>query len=156
MQCECPAHFHEPVNKAENNVFPDKLAETFRSFNLGPKDINFNSLLATFQVIKEEKYQLNMNQILNLLKDEGIEVLALDKRELDAGETVYLRGKALNNEQIALLSKAGNLGKETIRGTARPGSDFYDKYGRFDPSRMAMDMTRKETHNDHLSMTLEA
>ena len=39
------------------------------------KDINFNCVIAVFQVRDTENYQNNLNELLTIIKEEGLEVL---------------------------------------------------------------------------------
>lgn len=55
------------------------------------RDINFNCVIAVFQVRDTENYQNNLNELLTIIKEEGLEVLQMEKRDIDVEEAIYFK-----------------------------------------------------------------
>ena len=49
--------------------------------------------MAAFLIIEEENENSNMEELNIILYEEGLEILSLDKRQLEYEEAIYLKGR---------------------------------------------------------------
>jgi hypothetical protein len=80
---------------SQNIKFPEDLNNTLKNFNISEKDLNFNSVLVAFQVRNADKETSNMNELMTILKEEGLEILSYDKRLLEFEEAIYLKSRMI-------------------------------------------------------------
>eukprot|EP00347_Sterkiella_histriomuscorum_P005365 403356888 len=158
--CKCPAYFHQVVFDREKDlVFPPELSETIKNYNIRSKDINFNCVIAVFQVRDTEKYQNNLNELLTIIKEDGLEVLQMEKRDLDVEEAIYFKtrmvGQAENQVTKILGISDQNLGKiPNIRQEAYQGSSMQTKTGAKDPYIMNQFADEKEKKLQKMQQTM--
>lgn len=69
------------------------MAQTITSFNIRQQDINFNAVLAVFEIKDEKNAARNTAAFSTLLRGEGLEVLSLEIRALDVEEALFLRSR---------------------------------------------------------------
>lgn len=101
--CKCPAYFHQLTFNSEELVYPEDLIQNLKNYNITSKDLNFNCVLATFQVRNTEKEVQNLLELTSLLKDEGFEVLSVDKRLLEFEEAIYFKSRMVGQTENLLL-----------------------------------------------------
>jgi hypothetical protein len=66
--------------------------------------------MLAFQVRDETMQTQNMGELLSILKEEGLEVISLEKRELDIEEAIYLKSRMIGQSENLVLGSLG-LGK---------------------------------------------
>lgn len=69
------------------------MADSITSFNIRQQDINFNAVLAVFEIKDESTASRNVAALATLLRGEGLEVLSLEVRALDVEEALFLRSR---------------------------------------------------------------
>ena len=69
------------------------MADIIKSHNLEPKDINYNCVMAAFQIKDEDNEISNLEELAIILKEEGLEVLSMDKRLIEFEEAIYFKGR---------------------------------------------------------------
>lgn len=91
QSCGCPACFHLIVDTG--GALPRHMADSITSFNIRQQDINFNAVLAVFEIKDESTASRNVAALATLLRGEGLEVLSLEVRALDVEEALFLRSR---------------------------------------------------------------
>lgn len=71
--------------------FPEHLADLVRANNIQSNDINWNCLMATFML--EVGSKSKTAEVIELLKEEGIEVISFSQRHLQSEEAFLLRSR---------------------------------------------------------------
>ena len=69
------------------------MAQSITSFNIRQQDINFNAVMAVFEIKDENTASRNVAALSALLKGEGLEVLSLEIRALNVEEALFLRSR---------------------------------------------------------------
>lgn len=72
---------------------PQSMAQSITSFNIRQQDINFNAVMAVFEIKDENTASRNVAALSALLKGEGLEVLSLEIRALNVEEALFLRSR---------------------------------------------------------------
>jgi len=93
QNCGCPARFHPTVRTS--GALTEGMAHSITAFNIRQQDINFNATLAIFEIREEATAAKNIAALTTLLRSEGLEVLSLETRALDAEEALFLRSRQL-------------------------------------------------------------
>lgn len=93
QNCGCPACFHHVVQTS--GALTEGRAQSITAFNIRQQDINFNATLAIFEIREEATASKNIAALTTLLRSEGLEVLSLENRALDAEEALFLRSRQL-------------------------------------------------------------
>jgi len=121
------------------DTLPEPAARTLGSFNIRQSELNFNAVLAVFEVREPRPRKgkatidpgREIGALVTLLRAEGLEVLSLDTRPLDAREALHLRSRQLNarDAELSLLVNAGFDGDQArraaeIRGASQGQSVF--------------------------------
>ena len=83
------------------------MQDCLNSFNIRQSEINFNAVMIVFELKGDQSQQVNT--LLTLFRGEGIEVLSLEQRQLDAQEALFLRSRQLDKheEQLSQLVNTG-------------------------------------------------
>jgi hypothetical protein len=105
--CKCPAHFHTVCITPDDILIPEELKETFQNHNIASKDINFNCVMLAFQLREESTQTQNMSELLTILKEEGLEVISVERRELEVEEAIYLKGRMIGQSENLVLNSIG-------------------------------------------------
>jgi len=103
QNCGCPACFHLVVSTG--GALPDAAAESLTGFNIRQSELNFNALLAVFSIQEGNDWGRHVGALVTLLRAEGLEVLSLEARPLDAQEALHLRSRQLHarDEELGVL-----------------------------------------------------
>jgi hypothetical protein len=140
--CKCPAHFHNITVEPQEIKFPEDLTETMQNFNISAKDLNFNCVVLGFQVRDLQMKSQNLNELLSILKEEGLEIISLDNRFLEIEEAIFLKSRMVHQTESRVMGALGltlnhaNAGKTSgniIRTEGKHGSAFIGKSGANDP-----------------------
>jgi hypothetical protein len=150
--CKCPAFFHKIcVDPEKDVVFPAELKETIQNHNIKSKDINFNCVMMAFQIRNDEMRTNNVNELMAIMKEEGLEIISLERRELEIEEAIYLKSRMIGQTENLMMSNLGGeeetkaLGRvNEIRRDAKYGSAFVGKQGSNDPFLINMQADAKE------------
>ena len=129
QNCGCPACFHLVVSTG--GALPGPAAQSITGFNIRQSELNFNALLAVFEIKEGSDWGSHVGALVTLLRAEGLEVLSLETRALDAQEALHLRSRQLHarDEELSLLVSSGFDGDkarraEEIRGASKAQSVF--------------------------------
>lgn len=90
--------------------------------------------MMAFEIRSTEMQTQNMNELMAIMKEEGLEVISLERRELEIEEAIYLKSKMIGQTENLMFSTFGRLqehqavGKvNEIKRDARYGSTFIGK-----------------------------
>lgn len=129
QNCGCPACFHLVVQTG--GALPEPVARSITGFNIRQSELNFNALLAVFELKEGRDCSGQVSALATLLRSEGLEVLSLETRPLDAHEALHLRSRQLHarDEELGLLVSQGFDGDRArraaeIRGAGKAQSVF--------------------------------
>lgn len=100
QNCGYPAYFH-PVVKSKD-ALPESLAASLRSYNIRQADLNFNGAMVALEILDEKTRNANIGAFVDLLKNEGIEILSTETRSLDVQEAMYLNIRQLQAKEREL------------------------------------------------------
>ena len=50
-----------------------------------------------------------MNELMNIMKEEGLEVISLERRDLEIEEAIYLKSKMIGQTENLMFSTFGRL-----------------------------------------------
>lgn len=114
--CKCPAYFHSvSFDPVKDLVFPPELIETIKNYNIQSKDINFNCVVVAFQIRSTDNYIQNMKELMTIIKEEGLEILQMNKRELDIEEAIYFKSRMIGQTENEITKVLGtndvNIGR---------------------------------------------
>lgn len=103
---------------------PGPAAESLTAFNIRQSELNFNAVLAAFEVADGADGTAAASALVTLLRSEGLEALSLETRPLDAREALHLRSRQLQarEEELGLLVNAGYDGDQTRRAAEIRGA----------------------------------
>jgi hypothetical protein len=129
QNCGCPACFHLVVQTG--GALPEPVARTITGCNIRQSELNFNALVAVFELKEGRDCSGSVSALATLLRSEGLEVLSLEARPLDAHEALHLRSRQLHarDEELGLLVSQGFDGDRArraaeIRGAGKALSVF--------------------------------
>jgi len=129
QNCGCPACFHLVVGTG--GALPGPAAESITGFNMRQSELNFNALVTAFEIKEGHDWGSHVSALVTLLRAEGLEVLSLETRALDAREALHLRSRQLQaqDEDLSLLVNSGFDGDRArraaeIRGAGKAQSVF--------------------------------
>jgi hypothetical protein len=129
QHCGCPACCHLIVRTG--GALPGPAAQSITGFNIRQSELNFNAVLAVFALKEGAEWDGQVGALVTLLRAEGLEVLSLETRPLDAREALHLRSRQLQarEEELGLLVNAGFDGDKArraaeIRGASKAQSVF--------------------------------
>lgn len=74
-------------------ALPEPAAASLTAFNIRQSELNFNAVLAAFEVEDPSRATPAAGALLTLLRSEGLEALSLETRPLDAREALHLRSR---------------------------------------------------------------
>ena len=69
------------------------------------QDLNYNCVMSTFLLEQNNKNKLN--EVISLLKNQGIEVISMSKRYLSAEEAFLLRSRIIDAKETSLKQQMG-------------------------------------------------
>ena len=155
--CKCPAHYHLiAMDPVKDIIFPPELQETIKDHNIQSKDVNFNSVVAIFQVRDTEHEPANVKELLAILKEEGLEVLQLERRPLEVEEAIYIKNRLIGQSETYIQrdTSTGKMNQTTIRQDANHGSAHQTKLATKDPYLMNKFADQKEEKMAKMQQTL--
>ena len=81
-------------------------------------------MLSAFQVRDDQSYNQNLSELMAILKEEGLEILSLERRYLELEEAIYFKSRMISQTENSMLTKLGytNKNKSTLRKDAYAGS----------------------------------
>lgn len=100
QNCGCPGCFHAIVKSKDS--LPESLAASLRGYNIRQADLNFNGAMVALEILNDKKGNVNIATFVNLLKNEGIEILSMETRPLDIQEAMYLSIRQLQAKEKEL------------------------------------------------------
>ncbi|CDW75782.1 UNKNOWN [Stylonychia lemnae] len=158
--CHCPAYFHKVcIDPIKDVQFPPELSETIKNYNIQSRDVNFNCIIAVFQIRDTEHYFPNLNEFMTIIKEEGLEILQMEKRSLDIEEAIYFKNRIVGQTENQVTQMLGisekQIGKpSTIRKEIFQGSSQNTKHGAKDPYTMNKYADEKEQNIIKLQQTM--
>jgi hypothetical protein len=135
--CKCPAHFHRVAVLPEDIRFPEGLHESIKSHALVCNDLNFNCIFMAYQIRDQLKKGQNVQELVTLLRDEGLEVVSIAAKNLEVEEAIFLKARMVAyEEKVHRQQKREGGGKQRVneildsgaRGSAFLGKHGYDAY----------------------------
>lgn len=97
--CKCPAHFHKVAIEAADIAFPEGLHESVKSHSLVSNDLNFNCIFMAFQIRDQQKKGQNVQELVTILKEEGMEVVSVAAKHLDVEEAIFIKARMIAKEE---------------------------------------------------------
>jgi hypothetical protein len=74
--------------------FPENLGELVKANNIQSEDINWNCVMGTFMLERGSKNKIT--DVIELMKEEGIEVISYTQRYMQAEEAFLLRSRIVD------------------------------------------------------------
>ena len=65
--------------------------------------------MMAFQIRSETMETSNMNELMAIMREEGLEVISLEKKDLEIEEAIYLKSKMIAQSENLMLESFGVL-----------------------------------------------
>ncbi len=65
--------------------------------------------MMAFQIRSETMETSNMNELMAIMREEGLEVISLEKKDLEIEEAIYLKSKMITQSENLMLESFGVL-----------------------------------------------
>lgn len=62
-----------------------------------------------FQIRSETMQTSNMNELMAIMREEGLEVISLEKKDLEIEEAIYLKSKMITQTENLMFESFGVL-----------------------------------------------
>ena len=96
--------------------------------------------MMAFQIRNDTMQTSNTNELMAIMREEGLEVISMEKKDLEVEEAIFLKSKMIAQTENLMLESLGalqqhqSLGRlNEIKRDARYGSAFVGKEGNADP-----------------------